>query len=346
MSTEKNPAVSIVIPMYNVEKYVGECLESILAQTFTDFEVIVVDDCSTDKSYDIVESYIPKFENKEVKLKLVRSEKNSGAPGIPTDKGISLASGDYIFCLDDDDLIIDTALEELYTIAKKFDADVVHCEKFVQVTEQGNFESIQGLCNGEFVAEPVLLTENFSKRVLALYEHTFVSNLWTKFIRRQFILENDLHMIDANAHDAVYTCCLVCSAKRYVIVPNVVNIYRLTGNSLSRRKENIKSEIHKRINTLIKGFLCLNEFLSSREFFQNFPDMKFLVLEFWVRDCCQYLNNLYEQIPPHQLYEYFQEEFEQAEDKTALFAFIFNRMNMFSNHVEKLEIMMNQIQSN
>ena len=55
------PAVSIIIPMYNAEKYIGECLDSILAQTFQDFEVIIVDDCSTDNSCAIVESYLPKF---------------------------------------------------------------------------------------------------------------------------------------------------------------------------------------------------------------------------------------------------------------------------------------------
>ena len=57
----KIPAVSIIIPMYNAEKYIGECLDSILAQTFQDFEVIVVDDCSTDNSCAVVESYLPKF---------------------------------------------------------------------------------------------------------------------------------------------------------------------------------------------------------------------------------------------------------------------------------------------
>ena len=57
--TKKNiPAVSIVIPMYNTEKYIGECLDSILAQTFKDFEVIVVDNCSTDNSVSIVEKYM------------------------------------------------------------------------------------------------------------------------------------------------------------------------------------------------------------------------------------------------------------------------------------------------
>ena len=58
------PAISIVIPMYNVEKYIGECLDSILAQTFTDYEVIAVDDCSTDRTCEIVESYLPKFNAK------------------------------------------------------------------------------------------------------------------------------------------------------------------------------------------------------------------------------------------------------------------------------------------
>ena len=55
------PAISIIIPMYNVEKYIGECLDSILAQTFTDYEVIAVDDCSSDKTCEVVESYLPKF---------------------------------------------------------------------------------------------------------------------------------------------------------------------------------------------------------------------------------------------------------------------------------------------
>ena len=72
------PAVSVIIPMYNAEKYIGECLESLLLQTFQDFEVIVVDDCSTDNSFSIVESYIPKFDGR---LKLTKTEKNSGGGG-------------------------------------------------------------------------------------------------------------------------------------------------------------------------------------------------------------------------------------------------------------------------
>ena len=67
------PAISVIIPMYNAEKYIGECLESVLAQTFQDFEVIVVDDCSTDKSVEIVQSYAVKFNGR---LKLTRAEED------------------------------------------------------------------------------------------------------------------------------------------------------------------------------------------------------------------------------------------------------------------------------
>ena len=64
------PAVSVIIPLYNAEKYIGDCLDSILAQSFQDFEVIVSDDCSTDKSCEVAESYVPKFGGK---LQILRS---------------------------------------------------------------------------------------------------------------------------------------------------------------------------------------------------------------------------------------------------------------------------------
>ena len=118
--------ISVVIPLYNAEKYVRECIISLLAQTFQDFEVIFVDDCSTDNSVAIVESYAPKFGGR---LTLAKMEKNSGSGALPRNKGLSLAKGEYIQFLDADDTLIPTALEELYTLAKEYDADVVYCEK-------------------------------------------------------------------------------------------------------------------------------------------------------------------------------------------------------------------------
>ena len=129
------PAVSVVIPLYNAEKYIGACLTSILNQTFQDFEVIVVDDCSTDSSCAVVESFIPKFGER---LKLLHTEKNSGGAGVPSNIGIENSRGKYIYVMDDDDLILDATLETLYKSAEDFQADVVFMERgYLLESEEG-----------------------------------------------------------------------------------------------------------------------------------------------------------------------------------------------------------------
>ena len=164
------PAISVIIPLYNAEKYIGDCLDSILAQTFQNFEVIIVDDCSTDSSVDVVKSYLPKFNGR---LKLTRTKKNLGNPGMPRNKTLGLSRGEYISFLDADDAITKTALEELYTVAKKFDADVVACEKFYQIPDElwhdNEFKrnlSPLSLKKSNFVTETTLLTNNLFERIV------------------------------------------------------------------------------------------------------------------------------------------------------------------------------------
>lgn len=107
-----SPAISVIIPLYNAEKYLSDCLDSLLDQTFSDFEIIVVDDCSTDNSVAIVESYAPKFNGR---LILTATKKNSGNAGYTArNKGFLFSRGEYVFFMDADDMIIETALEELY----------------------------------------------------------------------------------------------------------------------------------------------------------------------------------------------------------------------------------------
>ena len=118
------PAVSVIIPMYNAEKYIGECLDSLLNQTFQDFEIIVVDDCSTDNSVAIAENILEKFGRENV---LIKRKKNSGNFGYTArNRGFRYAKGEYVFFVDADDMLTDNALEELYASAKRFAADVVY----------------------------------------------------------------------------------------------------------------------------------------------------------------------------------------------------------------------------
>ena len=105
------PKISIVIPMYNVEKYIGDCLESILHQSFTDYEIIVVDDGSTDNSARIAEECLHASHPSPLAYKLIR-QANSGLSAA-RNTGLKAANGEYVFFLDSDDWLENNALERL-----------------------------------------------------------------------------------------------------------------------------------------------------------------------------------------------------------------------------------------
>ena len=122
---KNSPKVSVIVPVFNAEKFLGACLESVLIQTLEDFEVLVADDCSTDSSRQIAESFLEKFDGR---LKIISLEKNFGS-AVPRNEGLRFSRGEYIFFMDADDLIVDNALEELFNAAEKFSADVVYMNR-------------------------------------------------------------------------------------------------------------------------------------------------------------------------------------------------------------------------
>lgn len=104
-----SPKVSVITPAYNAEKYIEESVESILNQTFTDFELIVIDDCSTDKTWEIIQKYA----GKDKRVVAVKNEKNLGIAGN-RNKGLSLARGEYIVWQDADDISLPGRIEKQY----------------------------------------------------------------------------------------------------------------------------------------------------------------------------------------------------------------------------------------
>ena len=89
--SENAPKISVVVPMYNAENFINVCIISILEQTFKDFELILIDDCSTDKTFEIAKSF------NDSRIKLLQNEKNLGMPGSVRNVGIDAAQGEYIF---------------------------------------------------------------------------------------------------------------------------------------------------------------------------------------------------------------------------------------------------------
>ena len=113
------PKFSIIIPVYNVEKYLRESLNSIANQTLTEFEVICINDGSTDNSLSLLEEYA----QKDARFKII-SQENQGQ-GVARNKGLKIAEGEYIVFLDPDDWLETNALEEIYTYFKQTKADVI-----------------------------------------------------------------------------------------------------------------------------------------------------------------------------------------------------------------------------
>lgn len=111
--------VSVIVPVYNVEKYIIKCLESVKRQSFDNFECLIIDDGSKDNSIELAEKYI-KDDNR---FKIYHKE--NGGLSDARNYGINLSKGEYLFFLDSDDYIADTLLADAYQMAKKYDSDIV-----------------------------------------------------------------------------------------------------------------------------------------------------------------------------------------------------------------------------
>ena len=327
-------AVSIIIPLFNAEKYIGDCFDSILAQTFQNFEVIVVDDCSTDKSCAIVDSYRERFNGR---IKLVHTRKNSGSATAPRNLGIAYSRGEYLYFMDNDDVIMPTALEELYTLAKNFDADVVQCEKnygapteIIHDLEQIKKTKPSTYPAGDkiFITKPTLLSEDLAKRAADFAKKWLTWSIWLQLIRRDFVIENQLRFVGVALDDMLFTICEICSAKRYLVVPNLIYVHRSRDDSLLWQ-DNDKAEkfLLSRMKMLKEGIGYLDKYLDEREAFAGRPDLKYALFNILVQDILGHLTSVYSKIPAHELDELLRRELADG-DNLALNSFIFSVLNV------------------
>lgn len=118
----KTPKVSVIVPVYNVEKYIEECLKSLINQTLKDIEIICIDDCGTDNSMAIVEKYA----KQDNRIKIIRHKKNAGL-AASRNTGLDNSVAPYIMCCDSDDFYDKTMCATMYDAIKKSGADIAMC---------------------------------------------------------------------------------------------------------------------------------------------------------------------------------------------------------------------------
>lgn len=170
------PKISVIVPVYNVEKYIHRCIDSLLAQTFTDFEIILVDDGSYDNSGKICDEYAVI----DRRIKVLHKENGGVASARQT--GTDAVKGEYVIHADPDDWVSSEMLKELYTKAKETDADVIICDYYLANVNDCRYVS----------QRPSLLT---AESVLCDMFHGLHGSLWNKLVKQTCYTKYGLHFI-------------------------------------------------------------------------------------------------------------------------------------------------------
>jgi len=217
------PKISVVVPVYNLEKYIGRCIESIQMQTLVEWELILIDDCSPDKSYDVIKKYADKDERIVVK----RHDVNHG-PMIARHWGDELATGDYITYCDGDDTLPNNALMTLYDRAVKNSADVV-VGQFSVISVSGEQKDV--ISKDRTIGSG----ESFFKSLL---KREVPQTLCGKLFRADVIKGHDYKVIDhmTNAEDAYMLYQMVPYIHRVINLSEVVYNYCQNAASSSQRR--------------------------------------------------------------------------------------------------------------
>ena len=212
--------VSVIVPVYNVEKYLRKCLDSIIGQTLKDIEIILVNDGSTDSSLSICEEYA----EKDRRITVI-SKENAG-PSHTRNTGLKTAKGEYISFVDSDDYIEENMLVTLYNLGKKSSADIVFCNN--DIVPFDKFEcSLYPYPTGKTV-----YASEFRKDID--YFKKGVATVWRKIYRKDFLSLNNIFFDDtAMIHeDTFFTVLCLEKAKIICGTAEILYHYIIRENSL------------------------------------------------------------------------------------------------------------------
>lgn len=236
--------ISVIIPAYNAKKYIMRTIDSILRQTFEDFEVIIIDDVSTDGTFDYV---ISNYQT-EKRVRIFQHINNSGQ-GVARNTGLKHAKGKYIFFLDSDDWIEDDTLNKLYTVAEKESADIVSCGLRV-VYEDGKIAPSYSTKFDVTGIVPALekLLEGKSAAMAC----------WNKLYKKELLERNNIQFPPIYFEDLVFAVKAICACERFISIPDELCNYYQSAVSTTRG-----CITEKHIDSLIKMTKLMEQFIRS-----------------------------------------------------------------------------------
>ena len=240
------PEISIVIPVYNLEKYIKKCLNSVLMQTFDNFEIICVNDGSTDSSLDILKEYA----TADKRIKII-NQTNSGA-GTARNNGLKHSAGKYVQFLDGDDYFEPQMLEKLYNLAEKHQSDITVCSSR-KVDDEGNITETKNP-NSPLNLAKLIFDKPFNYMDYKEDIFTLIGTIpWNKLYLREMLIKNDLKFPNLTGPDDLcfVHMSIVCAEKIVAIDDELINYrYNRQGSVQTYRANHtidiIKAGLHIR----------------------------------------------------------------------------------------------------
>lgn len=297
--------LSIVIPVYNHESYIKQCLETIMYDLPENTEIIIIDDCSTDNSIEVAKKF-----NSD-KIKIFKNEKNMGC-AYSLNKAMSIAKGIYIGTNNSDDFVEKGFYKQMLEEAKKTNADVVcaNIAEYNDNTKEIIYNKID--CRNLFI-DTTNQKNDFQAKATEinanlLLGHWTASSASTKIIKRE--LFEKYKYIGSKANDLTAIYPIMAEAKKVIYIPNLYMFYRQVPNSLSRRES--KEEYNSVVETIVETMKRLEKIKDSDEkmeilFFNNClsyfinvlceipnTDMKISTTKYFIQELKKYRKNIFQ----------------------------------------------------
>jgi len=220
--------LSVIIPAYNVENYIEDCLQCLLAQLRENWEIICIDDGSQDNTYAILTDYAKRNKN----LRIIRNEKNFGA-ARSRNVGLEVAEGEYVIFLDGDDLFDSSFLETMYAHAKNYDADIVVCQYAILKYDTMGQKREEPV---EYTDWEMLPADAISKKDCFPFLFFMIGfTPWNKLVKRKVLEENHIYFQNLpNSNDVYYSILATTYSVKICFLKEHLIFYRENReNSLS-----------------------------------------------------------------------------------------------------------------
>lgn len=243
--------ISVVVPVYNVEKYLKECIDSIINQTLEDIEIICVNDGSTDSSLEILNNYA----KKDSRI-IVINKSNSGY-GHTMNMGLNAATGEYVGIIESDDFADKNMFEDLYKLAKEYDADIVKGDWY-NYWSKNKFARKNNRISS---AKTLKLTNSKQDKSLLRIN----PSVWSAIYKKEFLNKYNIRFLEtpgASYQDLAFSFKIFALAERVILTDKAYLYYR---------QDNMNSSVKSKT----KVYCVCDEYEEIDRFLEQYPDLKF-----------------------------------------------------------------------